>query len=258
MNISSIYKKDTRVTWKNVSLIMLLFSFNLLILFYYIIKLYLSLSDAVLELSIDYQAFPDILKGVLFVNYLAILFVSPIISSSLVSKEYEKNTLDLIISTNISYLDFILAKLFYAIKTVVMILIGILPIIALSFVFGGYSLIDLSKIVISYIFSLSLIVSFGIYSSCLLKRTKIALLITYIFLFFYLLIIVFISPLNIFYQGIHEINTYRDLFSEIILSNERNLGFESLEYKFLIASLFHIFFSFVLIVFSVHRMKSRK
>ncbi len=115
-----------------------------------------------------------------------ISFMAPGLTAGVISGEREKQTLNLLLTTQQSSTTIILSKLVSSLSFMVLIVISTLPIYGIMFLYGGVSPKQLLLVFVFYLFMMLVLGSFGILFSTLLKRTMISVISTYgITLFIY-------------------------------------------------------------------------
>ncbi|MCM1180896.1 MAG: ABC transporter permease subunit [Clostridium sp.] len=107
-----------------------------------------------------------------------ISLVVPIITSSSVSGEREKQTLDIMLTTPIKPLSIALGKLESAMVVVMMYMISNIPMLAISFVLGGLSWWALIGLIGMMLYLGIYVGSVGIFCSSVLKRSVAATILT--------------------------------------------------------------------------------
>ena len=180
MSINPIYRKESLITWKSMKLVLLISAFNLGLLIYYISRMNLEFNNIINTMKIDYQEILALFKQVIIIDYFLIILVTPAIAASSISGERERQSLELVLSTTMSPMDIVFGKLFSYLSNMSIFIISSLPIFSLVYVYGGVSFIDLGIIFITYICTIYFIVSIGIFSSSISKKTNIASVLSYI------------------------------------------------------------------------------
>lgn len=251
MIINPIYKKESLITWKNIGLIILIFFFNVLLLSYYIIKLNIGINNININLELNYQSFLYIFKNVLLIEYIVILIILPIIAGQSISKEIERKTLELILSTILKPRDIILGKFFCCIVNMSIVLMGTGPILALVFIYGGLSMFDFFRIILSFIMFICFISSMSIYISAFLKKTGLASIVSYIACVICVILSFIITPLNSLYISLNYINVYTDFINSLYLNFDKNFDFLSIQNKFLFGIVMQFLFSIIFLVLAI-------
>jgi len=108
-----------------------------------------------------------------------IAFMAPGLTSGVISGEREKQTLNLLLTTQQSSATIVLSKLVSSLSFMVLIVISTIPIYSMIFLYGGISPKQLFLVFIFYLFIMFVLGSFGILFSTLFKRTMISVIVTY-------------------------------------------------------------------------------
>lgn len=104
----------------------------------------------------------------------------PGLSGSAITREREKNTLDILLSTQLSSVKIVWGKLLVSLWMIVLIVISAFPIISIIMILGEVSLLDLLKLTISIILSGIFIGSIGIFCSAFCKASNRAVICSYV------------------------------------------------------------------------------
>lgn len=118
--------------------------------------------------------------GLLLLETLLVLVLAPAFTTSTISGEREKQTLDMLLTTPISSLAIVLGKLFSALTWTFLLIVASIPLTALVFVFGGAGPDDVVR---GYLVLLSTAVgvgAIGLFFSAMVRRTQAATVLTYI------------------------------------------------------------------------------
>ncbi|GKU78731.1 ABC transporter permease [Paenibacillus sp. L3-i20] len=134
-----------------------------------------------------------------------VAFMAPGLTAGVISGEREKQTLNLLLTTQQSSSTIILSKLVSSLSFMILIVISTIPVYSMIFLYGGVSPKQMILIFLFYVFVMFVLGSFGILFSTILKRTMISVIATYgvtLFIFVGTVIIYFVL------QGIAEQASY--------------------------------------------------
>lgn len=106
-------------------------------------------------------------------------FMAPGLTAGVISGEREKQTLNLLLTTQQSSTTIIVSKLFTSLSFMMLIVFSTLPIYGIVFLYGGISPTQLLAVFAFYLFLMLVIGSFGIMFSTLFNRTMQAVIVTY-------------------------------------------------------------------------------
>lgn len=124
------------------------------------------------------------LGGIIFM-FLAMMqlgligFSAPGLTAAAISGERERQTLDLLLVTNMSPLQVVIGKLGAAVGFTVLLMIASLPVYSILFLLGGISLYHLLLTAVVYVVTVVLLGAIGVYFSALFKRTQAAIVASY-------------------------------------------------------------------------------
>ncbi|MFJ5713337.1 ABC transporter permease [Neobacillus sp. NPDC093127] len=114
-----------------------------------------------------------------FIQMGLILFITPGLTAGVISGEREKQTLNILLTTNQSSTSIILGKLISSVSFLLLMIVASMPIYSIVFLFGGISPGQVVTILGYYIFTILAFGSIGIFFSTLIRRTIIAMISTY-------------------------------------------------------------------------------
>lgn len=108
-----------------------------------------------------------------------IAFMAPGLTAGVISGEREKQTLNLLLTTQQSSATIVLSKLVSSLSFMILIVIATIPVYSMMFLYGGISPKQLFLIFLFYLFIMVVLGSFGILFSSLFKRTMISVIVSY-------------------------------------------------------------------------------
>lgn len=121
-----------------------------------------------------------IFSGLLLVETLLVLVLSPAFTTGAISLEREKQTIDLLVTTPLSTLGMVIGKLFSALVYVFLLILASIPMVAIVFVFGGVGPEDVLRayvLLFAMAFGMGAV---GLFISALVRRTQTATVMTFI------------------------------------------------------------------------------
>jgi ABC-type transport system involved in multi-copper enzyme maturation permease subunit len=118
--------------------------------------------------------------GMLIALTLLTLMIAPALAAGAVSTEREKQTLELLVTTPISTLGMLVAKLLASLAYVFLLIIASIPLMSLVFAFGGVAPEDVLRTYIVLLVIAFGIGSIGMFLSALIGRTQIATVVSYL------------------------------------------------------------------------------
>lgn len=120
------------------------------------------------------------LIGLCLVQIVIVAFVVPGITSGLISGERERQTLPILLTTNLSSSQIVISKWFAALSFMLMLFFSSLPLYLIIYLYGGVSISYILKVVLHLFVTMIFLGSLGIFYSSLFKRTGLATILSYI------------------------------------------------------------------------------
>lgn len=179
MNINQIYEREHRVSTRSLKLSMAILVFNFIVAAVTLIEMNEVVDYARKTSSIDYASFLQIFKIVIFLPVILIIFVAPSFISGVISDERQRGTLEILLTTKMTTKSIVFGKFLSLFASIMLILVSQLPIIAILFLYGGITVLDIIKLVINFFVFVVLIISMGIFCSSIARKTSVATVILY-------------------------------------------------------------------------------
>lgn len=108
-----------------------------------------------------------------------IAFMTPALTAGVISGEREKQTLNMLLTTQQSSATIILSKLAASLSFMTLIILATLPVYSIVFLYGGVSPSQLVSVFLFYLFVMLLLGSIGVFFSTVFKRTMLSVIMTY-------------------------------------------------------------------------------
>ncbi len=178
-----IFKREVLVTSRNFRLGFIFLIFNSILASVALLNMYAELLQVHSTAQIQYIAFLELYVLVATIEFFLLLILMPALSAGGISEEREKRTLDLMLTTAVSPVQIIVGKVMISFSNLILLIISGLPILSLSFVFGGITLSDVLILLLNYSVVTIFVGSIGILCSTLFRKSTIATMITYIIVF---------------------------------------------------------------------------
>lgn len=106
-------------------------------------------------------------------------FVTPGLTAGLISGERERQTLAVLLTTNLSAASIVISKLVAALSFMTLLIVSTMPLYAIVLLFGGVSPLQFVQIFGFYFVAMFFIGSVGLLYSILVKRTGVATVLAY-------------------------------------------------------------------------------
>ncbi|MBU5671813.1 ABC transporter permease [Paenibacillus brevis] len=108
-----------------------------------------------------------------------IAFMTPALTAGVISGEREKQTLNMLLTTQQSSSAIILSKLVSSLSFMTLIIVATLPVYSIVFLYGGVSTGQLLLVFLFYLFVMLLLGAIGVCFSTIFKKTIFAVIMTY-------------------------------------------------------------------------------
>lgn len=179
MNINPIYEREHRVSTRSLKLSMAILIFNFIVAAVTLIEMNEVVDYARKTSIIDYTSFLQIFKIVIFLPAILLIFVAPSFISGSISDERQRGTLEILLTTKMTARSIVFGKFLSLFASIMLILVSQLPIMAILFLYGGISVLDIIKLVINFVVFVILIISMGIFCSSIVVKTSAATALVY-------------------------------------------------------------------------------
>ncbi|UJF35100.1 ABC transporter permease [Paenibacillus hexagrammi] len=113
-----------------------------------------------------------------------ISFMTPGLTAGVISGEREKQTLNILLTTQQSSSTIILSKLFSSLSFMLLTVLASMPLYSIVFLYGGVSPWQLLSVFLFYIFTMIVLGTVGVFFSTMFKKTVISVITTYGFVLF--------------------------------------------------------------------------
>lgn len=117
------------------------------------------------------------------VQFFIIVLIAPSSTSGAISSEREKQTLDLLLCTQMSPFKIILGKLISSILWILVMAISTIPLYSIAFLFGGVNPLAVFSVIAFYMITAFAAGSIGIFYSTIFKKTVTSSIMSYLTIF---------------------------------------------------------------------------
>jgi ABC-2 type transport system permease protein len=114
-----------------------------------------------------------------YIQLVLILFITPGLTAGVISSEREKQTLNILLTTNQSSTSIVIGKLVSSVSYLLLMIVASLPIYSIVFLFGGISPSQVLIIFGFFVFTILAYGSIGVLLSTLVRKTIISMISTY-------------------------------------------------------------------------------
>lgn len=115
-----------------------------------------------------------------------IIFIAPALTGGIISGERERQTLDLLLCTNLSTFSIVTGKIFVSIAHILLLVIASLPVMGTVFLYGGINIPDLLLLMGFYLATALMLGSMGMFFSSIFKKSSVSMIVSYIVVLFLL------------------------------------------------------------------------
>ena len=179
MKQNPVYKRETRVNSRSLRLPLILTVFNGILCAVPLMNLYSVVSQVKATATIQYSSFMEMYEFVATIEFILLTFIVPAVTASSISGERERQTLELMLTTQMTPAQIVNGKLMSALSTLLLLIISSFPAIMMVFVFGGITPIDVVALLLCYTAVALFAGSLGICFSSAFKRSTLSTVLTY-------------------------------------------------------------------------------
>lgn len=112
-------------------------------------------------------------------QFVVLMLILPAFSATTISGERERQTLDLMLCTDLSPWKIIFGKIMASLSFIFLMIIASMPFMGIVFLFGGVTIFEIVKVVLFYMVTSFLVCSIGLYCSTRFKRVVTSIIMTY-------------------------------------------------------------------------------
>lgn len=179
MKMNPVYKRETMVTARSFRLALTILIFNGVLALVALLNMYSTLAQVRMTAEIQYASFLDLYLFVAVLEFIMLIFIMPAISAGSISGERERQTLDLMLTTQMTPLDIVFGKLMASLSTMFLLIVSSLPIIGMVFVYGGVTMRDILVLLTCFMVAGLFVGSLGIFCSAWFKKSTLSAVVTY-------------------------------------------------------------------------------
>ncbi len=179
MKRNPVFNREMRVSSRSIRLPAILAVFNGILSLAALLNMYAAVTQVRTSSAIQYSRFMDMYELVATIEFVLIILLSPAVTAASISGERERQTLDLMLSTQMTAVQVVVGKLMSALATQFLLIISGFPLVAMVFVYGGITWGDALELLLCYVASAFFAGSLGICCSSVFKRSTISTVVTY-------------------------------------------------------------------------------
>ena len=179
MKQNPVYKRESRVNSRSLRLPLILTVFNGILCAVALMNMYSVVSQVKATATIQYSSFMEMYEFVATIEFILLTFIVPAVTASSISGERERQTLELMLTTQMTPAQIVNGKLMSALSTLLLLIISSFPAIMMVFVFGWITPIDVVALLLCYTAVALFAGSLGICFSSAFKRSTLSTVLTY-------------------------------------------------------------------------------
>lgn len=203
MRMNPVYKREVMVSARSFRLGLILLVFNGILALVALLNMYSTLAQVRVTAEIQYTSFMDLYLFVAILEFVMLIFIMPSITAGSISGERERQTLELMLTTQMTPLQIVLGKLAASMSTMLLMMVSSFPIVSMVFVYGGVTMRDLAVLLLCFTVAALFVGSLGICCSALFRKSTIATAVTYGLMGIIVLGTFGINQFALYWQEIH-------------------------------------------------------
>jgi ABC-type transport system involved in multi-copper enzyme maturation permease subunit len=184
MRLNPVFQKELRMFERSIKISWIILMYNLVLAAVTLSIFYMILDSSKSTGAFEYSNMILIYVVIAYIQFAMLLLIIPGLTAGAISGERERQTLDILLSTQMKPWQIIIGKLESSLSVVLLLGVTSLPIVSIVFVFGGIKLVDLFLLVILLLIEAIFIGSIGLLFSSTCKKTTTATVLTYASLLF--------------------------------------------------------------------------
>ncbi len=169
---NAVFIKDVSIKSKKVKMAVSFFVLNIILTLIFTMILMISNSSMANMDHMDIQAFTWIFDGFIIIICAMMCIMVPMETGPSISNERERQTLDVLLTTNMSPFEIILGKYFSSVAYMLLCIISFMPFLSVVLIYGGISLLQLFGVVLSVVATVLYLSAFGIFFSSMIRKSS--------------------------------------------------------------------------------------
>lgn len=116
-----------------------------------LLNMYSAVAQVESTAVIQYSSFMDMYEFVTTIEFILLMFIVPAVTAASISGERERQTLELMLTTQMTASQVVIGKLMSALSTLLLLIVSSFPAVAMVFVYGGITWQDILSLLMCYI-----------------------------------------------------------------------------------------------------------
>ncbi len=179
MKMNPVYRQETMVGSRSLRLPLVILIFNSILALVALLDMYSMISQVRQTAEIQYSSFLSLYVFATSVEFVMLLFLVPAMTAGSISGERERRTLNLLLTTQMTAGDVVIGKLVANLSTILLLIVSSFPILALVFIYGGITILDVALLLLCYVTTAFLTGSIGVFCSAYFRKSTIATVASY-------------------------------------------------------------------------------
>lgn len=202
-----VCSRELKISSRSIRLPLIILLFNGILSLVTLLNMYSVIVQVRTTAVIQYRNFMDMYKFVTTIEFILLLFIVPAVTAASISGERERQTLDLMLTTQMTASQVVMGKLMSALSTLLLLIVSSFPAVAMVFVYGGVTWPDIVSLLLCYLAAAFFAGSLGICFSSTFKRSTMSTVVTYGVLIAVVAGTYFINKFCLSLSSTHIINT---------------------------------------------------
>ena len=179
---NAVLVKEIQVKSKKAGLSLWIMILGIVLALAALITMIVVNSTIVANGSVDSSTFVTFFMVIVVIEAVIFFFITPAVTAGAIANEKERQTLDVLLTTNMSPWQIIWGKYWSSIANVLVIIMSTLPFLSVVFLFGGVSFFEVMAVLLTMMCEVMYMGTFGILMSTAVKKTNAASVLCYIML----------------------------------------------------------------------------
>lgn len=179
MKMNPVYRQETTAGSRSFKLPLVILIFNSILALVALLDMYSMINQVRQTAEIQYSSFLSLYVFAASVEFVMLLFLVPAMTAGSISGERERRTLNLLLTTQMTARDVVIGKLVANLSTILLLIVSSFPILALVFIYGGITILDVARLLLCYVTTAFLTGSIGVFCSAYFRKSTIATVASY-------------------------------------------------------------------------------
>lgn len=170
IKINPVYRKELRVSTRTFKFALMVTAYNMILAFVALL-IFFACFDSTFNKRVDYAEILYIYMAVAFIEFGLLFFIVPILTSSSIAGERERQTLEILLTTTLKPIQIVTGKLESSLSMVLLLMVSSIPVVSIVFSIGGIGVSAVMGLLVLIVVTAVFLGSIGIWCSAMLKKT---------------------------------------------------------------------------------------